>query len=231
MARRHAIFVEENFRIPQDAFSFEGFQGWVDSGEFPDTGRIDYLGGDVEVDMSPEDLYTHAAPKMAIGSKLHVLIAEAELGSVFTDSTRLASRFAALSVEPDVLVVLYDSLATGKVRLSPAARRKGPGRFSGLEGATDLVVEIVSDGSVKKDTQRLPPLYAQAGVPELWVVDARNEDLQFEIYSLHNGRYDTIQPGMDGWIRSPRLGRSFRLIRVQQKHLGTCFYRLEDRES
>jgi Uma2 family endonuclease len=231
MARRHAIFVEENFRIPEDASSFSGFQRWIESREFPETGRIDYLEGDVEVDMSPEDLFTHGAPKTAITSKLYILVDGAGLGNVFTDSTRLASRFADLSVEPDVLVVLHDSLATGKVRLSPAARRKGPGRFSGLEGATDLVVEIVSDGSVKKDTQRLPPLYARAGVPELWIVDARGEDLRFEIHSLHNGRYQTVQPDTGGWLRSPHLGRAFRLIRVQQRDLGTCFFRLDDRES
>jgi Uma2 family endonuclease len=231
MARRHAIFFEENLRVPEDAFTFEGFQRWVDSRKFPETGRIDYLEGDVEVDMSPEDLFTHGAPKTAITSKLYTLVDEAGLGNVFTDSTRLASRFAALSVEPDVLVMLYDSLAAGKVRLSPAALRKGPGRFSGLEGATDLVVEIVSDGSVKKDTQRLPPLYARAGILELWVVDARGKDLHFEVRSLHKGRYETVQPDTDGWIRSPRLGRAFRLIRVQQRDLGTCFYRLEDRES
>jgi Uma2 family endonuclease len=231
MARRHAIFFEENFRIPEDAFTFEGFQRWVDSKQFPETGRIDYLEGDVEVDMSPEDLFTHGAPKTAIASKLHVLVAEAGLGNVFTDSTRLGSRFAALSAEPDVVVVLHDSLVAGKVRLSPASGRKGMGRFSGLEGAADLVVEIVSDGSVKKDTQRLPPLYARAGVPELWVVDARREDFRFAIHRLQNGRYETVQPDTDGWLRSPRLGCAFRLVRLQQKELGTCSYKLEDRES
>jgi Uma2 family endonuclease len=230
MARRHAIIFEENFRIPEDAFTFEGFQRWVDSRQFPETGRVDYLEGDVEVDMSPEDLFTHGAPKTAITSKLYILIEEAGLGNVFTDSTRLRSRFADLSVEPDVVVMFRDSLAAGKVRLSPASRRKGPGRFSGLEGA-DLVVEIVSDGSVKKDTQRLPPLYARSGIPELWIVDTRGEDLRFEVHSLHKGRYETLQPDTDGWIRSPRLGRVFRLIRLQQRDLGTCSFRLEDRES
>ncbi len=37
------------------------------------------------------------------------------------------------------------------------------GRYVELEGAPDLVVEIVSDSSVAKDTQRLPPRYAAAG--------------------------------------------------------------------
>lgn len=231
MARRHAIFREESIRIPADTFSLEGFQGWIDSGEFPETGRVDYLWGNVEVDMSPEDLFTHAGPKMAIGSKLHILVAEAELGYVFTDSTRLGSRFADLSVEPDVVVVLRDSLKAGKVRWFPASRRKGSGRYSGLEGAADLVIEVVSDSSVKKDIERLPPLYARAGISELWVVDARSDDLRFEIQTLHSGSYETVRPDAEGWVHSPCLGHSFRLIRRQQRDLEACVYKLEDRKS
>jgi Uma2 family endonuclease len=230
MARRHAIILEENLKIPEDAFSYEGFQRWADSKTFPENGRIDYLAGDIDVDMSPEDLYTHGTLKTAISSKLHILVAEAELGYVFSDSTRLKSRFAALSVEPDVIVVLRETLKAGKVRSSPASRRKSPVRYSGLDGAADLVVEVVSDGSVKKDTQRLPPLYARAGIPELWLVDARNEDLRFEIQTLRGGRYETVRPDSDGWVRSPGLGRFFRLVRHQQPELGACFYKLEDRE-
>jgi len=230
MARRHAIILEENLRIPEDAFTFEGFQRWIDSGEFPETGRIDYLEGDVEVDMSPENLFSHGTPKTAISSKLHVLVAEAELGYVFSDSTRLKSRFADLSVEPDVVVVLRETLKAGKVRWSPASRRKSPSSYSGLDGAADLVVEVVSDGSVKKDTERLPPLYAQAGIPELWLVDARDEELQFEIQTLQAGRYETVRQDPEGWSHSPGLGRSFRLIRREQPDLGACFYKLEHRE-
>jgi Uma2 family endonuclease len=230
MARRHAIIVEENLRIPEDARTFEGFQRWIDSGEFPETGRIDYLEGDVEVDMSPEDLYTHGTPKTAISSKLHILVAEAELGLVFSDSTRLKSRFAGLSVEPDVMVVLKETLKAGKVRSSPASRRKSPGRYSGLDGAADLVVEVVSDGSVKKDTKRLPPLYARAGVPEIWLVDARNEDLRFEIHTLHGGRYETVRQDGEGWVHSPCLQRFSRLVRRELPDLDACVYKLEDRE-
>jgi Uma2 family endonuclease len=33
--------------------------------------------------------------------------------------------------------------------------------------APDLIVEIVSDSSTRKDEERLPPLYARAGIHEL----------------------------------------------------------------
>jgi len=213
MARRHAIIDEENLRIPEDAYTFEGFQRWIDSGEFPETGRIDYLEGKVEVDMSPEDLYTHGVVKTAISLKLGHLVVESDLGDMFIDRTRIRSRFADLSVEPDVVLFFGRSLEAGKVRLMPVAARKGPDRFAALEGAVDLVVEIVSDGSVKKDTERLPDLYARAGIPELWIADARGDDLRFRIHTLQDGSYITVEPDSEGWVRSPQLGVDFRLVR------------------
>jgi Uma2 family endonuclease len=213
MARRNAIIFEENLRIPEDALSFDGFQRWAESEGFPETGRIDYLEGNVEVDMSPEDLYTHSAVKTAIALKLGTLVVESDLGDVFIDRSRVRSRFAALSVEPDIVVVLGSSLKAGKVRLVPAASGKGPDRFSALDGPVDLVVEIVSDGSVGKDTRRLPRLYARAGIPELWTADARGKDLQFRIQSLRDGAYAAVEPDPEGWVRSPQLGLDFRLLR------------------
>jgi Uma2 family endonuclease len=229
MARRHAIISDENLRIPEDAFTYDGFLRWVESGEFPETGRIDYLQGDLEAEMSPEDLYSHGAVKAAIGVTLGRLVLERDLGEIFIDRTRVRSRFAELSVEPDVLVVLESSLVSGKVRPAPAAAAKGPGRYIGFEGAPDLVVEIVSDGSVRKDTRRLPALYARAGVPELWLVDARGDELRFTLQTLRDGSYQPVEADPCGWALSPLLGRSFRLLRTRHPRLGTWRYALEER--
>ncbi|HBL30637.1 MAG TPA: hypothetical protein DD490_27695 [Acidobacteria bacterium] len=212
MAREHAVIFEQELRIPTDAFTPEGFQDWVESEEFPETGRIDFLAGDVEVEMSPEDLYTHGVVKTAFVLTLGDLIVRTDLGDVFTDSTRITSRFAQLSAEPDVVAVFRETLTSGRVRLVPSVS-KGLGRYLAIEGAPDLVVEVVSDSSHKKDTERLPRLYAQAGIPELWLADARGADLRFTIFTLDGGSYRPVAPDADGWIPSPRLGRSFRLTR------------------
>lgn len=53
-----------------------------------------------------------------------------------------------------------------------------------LAGSPDIVVEIVSDSSVRKDRALLRDGYGRAGVREYWLVDARGQDLEFEI--LHN---------------------------------------------
>jgi Uma2 family endonuclease len=228
MARRHAIFYEENFQIPQDALSFQGFRGWAESEEFPETGRIDYVAGHVEADLSPEDLHTHGIVKGAIYAALHSLVA-GRLGEVFVDKARVTSRFVELSVEPDVVVVFWESLKSGQVRYVPAASRK-PDRFSEMEGAPDVVAEVVSDSSEAKDLKLLPPLYAQAGVPELWLTDARRSNVRFQIQSLQEGRYVSMKPDSEGWIASPRLGLSFRLVRSHTP-IATWHYLLEHKNT
>jgi len=212
MAREHAVIFEHELRIPTDAFTREGFEDWVASGSFPETGRIDFLAGDVEVEMSPEDLYTHGVVKTAVVLTLGDLIVRTDLGDVFTDRTRVTSRFAQLSAEPDAVVVFRETLQSGRVRLVPSVSREAD-RYLAIEGAPALVVEIVSDGSEKKDTERLPPLYARAGIPEMWLADARGVEIRFTIFTLDGGSYQAVPPDADGWTVSPRLSCSFRLVR------------------
>jgi Uma2 family endonuclease len=229
MAREHAFIHEESLRIPADALTFEGFRRWVQSREFPATGRIDFLAGDVDIDMSPEDLHTHGIVKVAITVALDALLTERELGEVFVDSTRVTSRFVPLSVEPDVVVVLWESLQTGRARYVPAASQ-APDRYVEIEGAPDVVVEVVSDSSVRKDTQHLPSLYARAGIPELWIADTRDEAVRFEIRVLEESGYALVEPDAEGWVRSQRLGELFRLTR-RKTRMDTWRYRLEQRGS
>src|SRR5690349_14377861 len=97
------IIIDERFRIPHEAEQFEGFRHWVESADFPEIGRIDYLAGDVEIEMSPEDLHTHGVVKAEIAARLHALVTDHDLGEVFVDRTRVVHRAAGLSAEPDVV--------------------------------------------------------------------------------------------------------------------------------
>ena len=219
-----AVIFDEDLRIPAAAHTLAAFRRWAQSDRFPERGRIDYLDGDVDVDMSPEDLFTHGAVKTAVAAALHAVVEEGNLGHVFVDRARVTSPDAELSVEPDVVVVLWKSLSTSRVHYVPG---KTEGRFVELEGAPDLVVEIVSDGSVRKDTKRLPPLYALAGVPELWRIDARGEEVRLEILALEpSGAYSLQSSDPEGWTLSPVLGLRFRLLR-QPAPYSLWRYRLE----
>ena len=216
-------YVEKPFRIPATARDFEGFRRWARSPRFPDWGRIDYIGGDLQVDMSPEDLHTHGLVKATIGSVLHEWIARRELGDVYIDRARVSLPGAELSVEPDVVAVLWESLDHGRVREIPR-RIKRPESYIELEGAVDLVVEVVSDGSVGKDRDQLPPRYAAAGVPELWLVDVRR-GLRFEVRVLEGEGYRLLAPEADGWLRSPLIGPV--RLRRERKRPDRWSYRLD----
>jgi Uma2 family endonuclease len=152
-------------------------------------------------------------------------VVDAGLGEVYIDRARISNPGADLSVEPDVVVVFWETLDSGRLRYIPAASGE-PDRYIEMEGAPDLVVEIVSNSSERKDLVRLPPLYAAAGIPELWLVDVRKKAIRFEIRSLGPDGYETVDPGVEGWRSSPRLGRRFRLAR-QEMRPGRWIYRLE----
>ena len=220
MSRARAVIVEDDLRIPADAFNFASFRRWAASAAFPESGRIDFLAGAIEVDMSAENLLAHGILKSEIVGVFRDLVARRGLGDVFTDSSRVASRFAQLSVEPDVVVVLWESVHAGRVKY----------RTAEIEGPPDLIVEIVSDSSVNKDTVRLPPLYAKAGVSELWLIDARGDEIRFRIHALEAGSYKPVRTGTGGWLRSPRLETSFRLTRLPTP-IGTWRYVLESKPS
>jgi Uma2 family endonuclease len=220
-----AVIIEEELRVPAASHTLVGFRRWVASGRFPERGRIDYLAGDVEVDMSPEDLFAHGAPKAGIAAILHELVVVADRGSVFVDRARVTSPAAELSAEPDVVVLLWASVETERARLIPSAAGKS-GRYVEIEGSPDLVVEVVSDSSQGKDLARLPRLYARAGIPELWQVDARGAELRFTILTLGDGGYEPQPAGSEGWVASPALGLRFRLLR-EPGRFDTWRYRLE----
>jgi Uma2 family endonuclease len=227
--RPSVIHLEGGLRIPAGVHVFEEFRRWSHSDQFPERGRIDYLQGDVEVDMSPEDLLTHGTPKAAIAAGLFALVVETGRGLVFIDRARVASPTAGLSVEPDVVVVLWESLAANRVRMVPKSPPRAD-RYVELEGAPDLVVEILGDSSVGKDRKRLPHLYAQAGIPELWLADARGAAAAFEIWTLGKNGYTRVPPdgpGPDAWTTSPLLGRRFRLRRHQAQVPDFFYYKLE----
>ena len=217
---------EEDIRIPRRATrDLAGFRAWAVSSRFPEHGRIDFLAGDLEVDMSPEDLHTHGTVKSRIAALLDRLVVEVGLGEVYIDRARISSPWADLSVEPDVVVVFWETLDSGRLRYIPAASGE-PDRYIEMEGAPDVVVEVVSNSSERKDLIRLPPLYAAAGIPELWLVDVRKKAIRFDIQTLGPDGYETVTPDAKGWRSSPRLDRRFRLVRKEVRP-GRWIYRLE----
>ncbi|MBI4604924.1 MAG: Uma2 family endonuclease [Planctomycetes bacterium] len=219
------VLQPEGIEIPAGITSLERFRAWVRSEAFPERGRIDWVAGRLEVDMAPEDVFTHGTPKSAIAGKLIALLQESEKGLVFIDKTRISSSTADLSAEPDVLVILDETLESGRVKLVPKASGE-EGRYVEVEGSPDLVVECVSDSSVKKDTKLFRELYHAAGAREYWIIDARREKVDFKVLCFRKDGFVEARRDSAGCLHSEVLGRRVRLVR-SPKRSGAVYFRLE----
>lgn len=206
-----AILIEDRLEIPA-LRDLADFRRWATSDTFPETGRIDFVAGRIEVDVSPEELHTHGKLKIELVRVLANRVRELDLGELYTDRARVSCPEADLSVEPDIVFIAEDTLDTGRVRLVPKVTGEED-RYVELEGAPDLIVEIVSESSVRKDTKRLPRSYWQAGVREFWLADARREQLFFRIHRRGNSAYEPAPVDDESYQYSAVLGAWYRLDR------------------
>jgi Uma2 family endonuclease len=209
--------------LPPEARTLAGFRAWATSDAFPSRGRISFLDQEIFIDMSPEELETHSKVKVEVGRVLSSWNKKQPQGEFYADGALVTNVAANLSTEPDATFVTWESLETKRVRLVP--REGEQGQYIEVEGSPDWVLEVVSNSSVRKDTQRLRQQYHRAGIREYWLIDARGEDLLFHI--LVHGPED-YQPaaGRKGWQESPVFGRRFRLLR-RRNRLGFWDYTLQ----
>ncbi len=211
-----SILIEDQIEIPP-IVNLADFRRWVFSDQFPETGRIDFVSGRIEVDMSPEDLHTHGTLKVELVRVFANRVRALDLGELYSDRARVSCTDADFSVEPDIVFVSHESFDSDRVRLVPKSGGQQD-RYIELEGAPDLIVEIVSDSSVRKDTVRLPAAYWQAGVAEYWLIDARTDDLLFRIHHRGGAAYKPV-PIDDGGVQySHVLDCSYRLERTRNRH-------------
>lgn len=74
----------------------------------------------------------------------------------------------------------------------------------GIEGAPDLIVEIISPSNSYIDRYQKKEIYEKSGIQEYWLIDPKNATL--EIYGLKEGKYKMAQYLISqGLIESPLL--------------------------
>ena len=71
-----------------------------------------------------------------------------------------------------------------------------------VDGPPDIVIEVLSEGSERRDRIEKFATYAEYGVPEYWIVDQSAQWIEFLI--LKDGAYVVTQPA-EGRYQSPRL--------------------------
>ncbi len=82
-----------------------------------------------------------------------------------------------------------------------AAANLGILQRRGIFGVPDLLIELISPSSVRRDRYDKRELYARFGVKEYWVGDPANRSL--EILTLKDGRYELHCAAEEkGWLTS-----------------------------
>ncbi|CAN5304449.1 Uma2 family endonuclease [soil metagenome] len=172
-------------------FTVEEYRKMGEAGIFSEDDRVELIDGEV-VEMAPIG-WRHAL----CVTRLTTLL------SRFASEQALAGRRYEVSVqnpvvlsrhrEPQPDLALVDGL--------PPARLPGPAEVA-------LVVEV-ADTSLAYDRERKLPLYAEAGIPEAWLVDLNANTI--EVYS---------EPGSAGYGRIARSGREGRTVSATSPDLA-----------
>ena len=153
----------------------------------PEDKRYELLDG--ELVMTPAPGERHQSISILLGSKLFQFASENSLGRVY-----LAPFDVVLS---DVDVVQPDLLFVSNERdhiITPA----------NIQGAPDLVVEILSPSTAERDKTFKRALYARHGVNEYWMVDTTAKDIT--VLLLGERGYEVVDTYGEGeTLTSPTL--------------------------
>ncbi|MEK7727713.1 MAG: Uma2 family endonuclease [candidate division KSB1 bacterium] len=171
-----------DFTSPGYAFAPTGHK-WPPQGQWtyedycrlPEDGWIyEVLEG--ELHMSPAPLTRHQKIILNLSATFWTYNNQHQFGEVLIAPTDVILPGLTSPVQPDIVVVLQHHLAIVKDER--------------IEGAPDLVVEILSPWNWNVDRQKKFKIYAKAGVPEYWIVDAEKRTI--ELYVLRGDAYHLL---------------------------------------
>ena len=200
------IVIADKGSIPDWISDLDSFRRWARSDEFPESGWYSFLDGEIWVDVSMEQLFSHNGIKVAVTYVIMALLQEIRTGKYVTDRMLLSNVAAELSTEPDGLYFHWSTIESGRLKLIEGADE---GCIE-LEGTPDMVLEVVSRTSVRKDTVVMRDLYWQAGIPEYWLIDARGTNPEFQILKHTPEGYQAAESTSAG-VFSNVFNRSFQL--------------------
>lgn len=150
-----------------------------------DGNRYELIDGDLQVTPAPSRRHQRLAFRLTL--LVGGLVEAEDLGELY---------FAPV----DVRLSPHDVVQPDLIFITKA--RRGIFVENVVEGAPDLVIEILSPSTRINDEVRKARLYAAAGIPEYWIADALTE--RFSIYVLVDGTYREV-PHQAGSVRSTVL--------------------------
>ena len=156
----------------------------------PEDKRYELLDG--ELIMTPSPGERHQSVSILLGSKLFQFVAENRLGKVYSAPFDVVLSDLDV-VQPDLIFV---SNERGHI-ITPA----------NIQGAPDLVVEILSPSTAERDKTFKRALYARHGVNEYWIVEAGEKSItvllfgerDFEVVGIYGERATLTSPTLQGF--------------------------------
>jgi len=131
---------------------------------------------DGELFMTPAPKPKHQKTVGRLYEELSRFVRQNSLGEVFVAPVDvLMDRYTVL--QPDVLFI-------GAARLSIVGE-------DAIEGAPDLVVEVLSPSTFYKDLRKKMTAYSQFGVQEYWIVDPETQTI--ELYARRDNKLQLAQ--------------------------------------
>ncbi|MFD0671081.1 Uma2 family endonuclease [Cohnella sp. GCM10027633] len=156
---------KEDDRVKEQLVTYDVYAAMPEDGH-----RYEIFDGVLEM-MSPGPSTVH----QGIGMELSLLLSRSCKSDYVILTAPLDVILSRMNVlQPDIVMVHRSRMEILTMR--------------GIEGAPDLVVEVLSPGSRKRDRVRKLPIYAKHGVPEYWIVDPSARTL--EQLTLAGGKYE-----------------------------------------
>jgi Uma2 family endonuclease len=154
---------------PQGKWTYEDYR------RLPDDGWI-YEVIEGELYMSPAPLTIHQRCKIKLASEFLDFAESHDAGMVLDAPTDVLLPGFATPVQPDVIFVVKERLEIVKDER--------------VEGAPDIVVEVLSPWNWMTDRHKKFQVYAKAGVREYWIVDPKARTI--ELFCLRGSTYALI---------------------------------------
>ena len=160
---------EQTWPPPQGEWTYEDYLRLPDDGY-----HYQVIKGVLHVTAAPATRHQDVVRNLLVA--LHLFVKERRQGKVYNSpvDVRLSEQTV---VEPDIIFIARERLSIIKE--------------SCIEGAPDLIVEILSPSNWVVDRRDKFAVYEAAGVREYWIADPDARTV--EIYSLRQGRYALLE--------------------------------------
>lgn len=161
-------------KLPQEQLYQPPPQGtwtYADYARLPDNGmRYEVIKGELYTSPAPRAIHQEMISHIAL--EIGLFLRQHKVGKIYFAPIEVVMGNAAAPVQPNIIFIRQERLAIVQ---------------DNIEGVPDLIVEVLSPGSIGHDRRRKFSLYAEVGVPEYWLADP--DECLVEVYVLRGQAY------------------------------------------